>query len=382
MSLLADLLARIKQPQAKREIPPNLKDIVQSSSNKSSSKRKMVILSSILILFVVTGIAALLFVKQLEQSSDSSIAGPSTAGSPEPVIREVVRSVKPEIKTAQTGQPKKEDKINLPKGGDLLPETGKVNKETASEDTKKSFSKSPRVVPPPFVRAARPGAPASGAWGKGSADKKSEKSEEPPVKTNIQSAPKKANGSKTRDFHLYSARSHELNADYVKALADYKKALKADSENITIINSIAYVYLQLGIHDASISYSQKAIDINEEYVPALTNMGIALAKQNRPQEAEEYFRSALSVEPENPNVLLNLALLLEKQETYESAADYYGRLKRLGNIKGMFGLARIYERLGDTDRAVEHYKSIYVHDGIDEKTKIKVRQRIMQLKNH
>ena len=148
------------------------------------------------------------------------------------------------------------------------------------------------------------------------------------------------------------------------------------------MNSISFVYLQLGLHDASISHSQKALGINNEYVPALTNMGIALAKQDQLKKAEQYFQSALVLEPENRNVLLNLAILFEKQETYEDAAEYYRRLMGLGSIEGMLGRARIYEKQGKVDEAMQIYKNAFSLESIDKKTRSRIRQRIMLLMNN
>ena len=113
MSLLADLLSRIKEPQAKREIPPNLKNIVQSSSNKSSAKRKIVVLSIILVVFVLAGVAALFFVKHLEQSSGSRIAINEQDRTPEPVAPEALKVEKPEVKTVRTVQTQKPDSSSV-----------------------------------------------------------------------------------------------------------------------------------------------------------------------------------------------------------------------------------------------------------------------------
>jgi Tfp pilus assembly protein PilF len=331
MSLLADLLSRIKQPQAKRDIPPNLKNIVQSSSNKSSAKRKIVVLSIILVVFVLAGIAALFFVKQLEQSSGSSITITEQDHTPEPVAPEAVKVEKPAVKAVQTGQTQKTDSISVSQG--RVTPTEKIEKE-ADTNTASSV---------------------------------------PSVQEKL---------SKQRDLHLYSAREYELKSAYSQALAEYKKALEADSNNFSIMTSIAFVYLKLGNNYASISHSEKALEINSEYVPALTNMGIALAKQEQLKEAENYFLSALALEPENRNVLLNFAILLEKQGKNESSADYYKRLIGLGNIEGMFGLARIYERQGEIDKAMQVYKNASSHESIDEQTKTRIRQKIIRLTNN
>lgn len=361
MSLLADLLSRIKQPQPKREIPPNLKNIVQSSSNKSSNKRKIVLLAIILAVFVFAGVGALLFVKKLEQSSGSSIALTSPPISPEPVARESVKTGQPEIKASQAVQPEKASRPEL--------------------SVKKSFSKPLRPAQKPDD-TGRAVVQDVASENERSVEKQPESSHEISKETAKLPVREEEKRSKQRDLYLYLAREHELKSAHREALADYKKALETDSNNISIMNSIAFMYLQLGLHDASISHSQKALDIDNEYVPALTNMGIALAKLEEFTESENYFRSALTLEPENRNVLLNLAILLEKQGRNKSSADYYKRLTGLGDIEGMFGLARIYERQGEIEKATQVYRNASSHESLDEKTRNRIRQNIMRLINY
>ncbi len=391
MSLLADLLSKIKQPQAKREVPPNLKNIVQSSSNKSSAKRKIILLSVILVVFVLAGIATLLFVDHIEQPSENSMEPASQAGRPAPVLQQAVQTAKNEVKTLQSGQTQKESDDSLsnaavsPKDSSAagLKTDGKIVKK-AEAPAPGSYTWKPTSKVAQIAHALRRGQPSPGAWGKGTAQKQNETDQavEDTVKTQAPSTQKEEKNTRQRDLHLYSARDNELRKDYSRALADYQRALEADNENISIMNSIAYIYLHLDIIDSSISHSQKALDINNEYVPALINMGIALAKQDKQREAESYFRSALGIDPDNQNVLLNLAVLFETQGMYEPSENYYGRLTKFGNIEGALGLARIYEKQGETDKAVQLYTKVYSNESIDEKTKNKVRQRIMRLRPH
>ena len=180
---------------------------------------------------------------------------------------------------------------------------------------------------------------------------------------------------------LYSAGEHEMNNEYTKALANYKKVLEIDPDNITIINTIAFIYLELDLLQESITYARRALEINGNYTPSLINMGIVYAKSERAHEAEQYFMKALALEPHNRMVLLNLAILNERKSNYDDASAHYAELVRLGELEGLLGLARIYDAQGMIERAVEYYRRAYAHDAADDKTKVKVRQRIMLLIN-
>jgi len=81
--------------------------------------------------------------------------------------------------------------------------------------------------------------------------------------------------------------------DYQGALAGYKKALEIDKNNYVVMNNIAFIYLALGIIEESVNYSQQALGVNKDYVPALINLGIASAKSGDIPAAEKCFNQVL-----------------------------------------------------------------------------------------
>lgn len=55
MSLLSDILSKIKQPEPVREVPPGLRSTVISFQKKDSRKRRMILLGVIIILAIGSG---------------------------------------------------------------------------------------------------------------------------------------------------------------------------------------------------------------------------------------------------------------------------------------------------------------------------------------
>ncbi len=347
MSLLADLLSKIKQPQAKREVVPNLQNIVQSSARKTG-RNKIVLLSIILIIFIGAGVGVLLFINSLGQSSSDTIAlTPDIAKRP--------------IKSERI------PKAKLPASEKSVPTPDKI-----AAAIKEVIVKNPPSDKKEPVQSSPPAIVNNIVDTKVDAKEKSDTTEvvldEPSAEYN-------------HDALLYSAREHEMNREHIDALADYKKVLESDTNNITIINTMAVIYLELDMIQESIAYAHRALDINEKYTPALINMGIAHAKSEMARDAEQYFTRALALEPHNQMVLLNLAILNERKNDYENASVHYEELVRIGSIEGLLGLARIYDTQGMTEQAVQYYRRAYTHDSADDKTKVQVRQRIMVLKN-
>jgi Flp pilus assembly protein TadD len=354
MSLLADLLSKIKQPQTKRDVPPNLLNIVQSSARKSADRRRMILLASLFAVAVLAGISLVYFTRTLSERSESniSITPPRQAPVAEIDRRRMEKAAAdhPEI----SGSPES-----------LQPSEGKIasqGKETAA----------PAVVPP--VKQVSESHSAS-------PQKSSGKDLLPDLEQVIvkKETPNNIHNESEVDALLYSASEREMKKDYQGALANYKKALELDRNNYMIMNNIAYIYLSMGLFGESASYSKKALELNEDYVPALINIGIASAKSGDISAAEKYLDQALRLDTDNRNVQMNLAVFYELRMNYSRALEYFSKLANAGDVSGTLGLARIYEKQGKTEEALKLYRTVYAGNSLDNKTRAEVRQRIIAL---
>jgi tetratricopeptide (TPR) repeat protein len=354
MSLLADLLSKIKQPQTKRDVPPNLKNIVQTSAQKSASRRRIILLSVLFAVSTITGIFLVYFTRTLSEKSVSNIGAPARERA-ELTERQIQNkegntSGQPEIsKSAESVQPlKTKEPIQ-----DI-----KVGK--------------PEVVKPKKHEDVSQAAPGIGSRGK-------------EILPNLEQvivkkeSPNKSLSEFELDTFLYSAREHEMKNEYQGALLNYKKVLETDKNNFVIMNNIAYIYLKLGLTEESVRYSQMAFEINKDYIPALINLGVASAKSENISAAEDYFNNALKLDPNNQNVILNLAVLYERQRDYPKAYNYFSRLAKSGDLSGTLGLARVYEKQDKAEEALKLYKSAYADNSLNDKTRSEVKQRIIVL---
>lgn len=188
-----------------------------------------------------------------------------------------------------------------------------------------------------------------------------------------------APGASQKDAYLYRALEYETNRDYTGALAEYRKLLRMDNKNFTVLNNVAYIYLRMGLDKESILFSQMALAINSNYIPALINLGIAYAGADNISAAEYYLDKAYSLDPLDQTAILNIAILHERRKNNQEASRYYELLMKLGNTEGILGLARIYERQGRIEESLRFYRSIQAIDSIDQDIQRKVRRRIMVL---
>jgi len=351
MSLLADLLSKVKPASPGRDIPPNLKNIVHTSVKRSAYKRKIIFISVFLAVSIMSGILVIYYVRNL-----SGISG-----------KEVDMGTLPGPSIGVEGKPQSVSRAGSDQAVDTSTEVvAKADKQirTPSLELKEETDKQLTDYPKSALQES-------------SAEKI--KVEEP-VKTEEGSLTAHTEVERTdvfeRDALLYAARDYELKKDYSKALSIYKKILEMDKDNITVMNNIAYILLYFNLIEESIKYSQMAVDINNDYVPALINLGVAYTKHGDIAAAEGYLKRAFTLEPDNKSVILNLAIFYEKQKDNDTASKHYTKLIHLGDIGGYLGLARVYEKEGRIEEGLKIYKSIYSLDSIDDKTRIMVNQRV------
>lgn len=324
MSLLADLLSKVTHPESKRKIPPHLKDII---IRDSIQKKKIILISASFVAVIISGIVIVQLISSLTESSKKKVA-----------VKTEEARVKTEEERVVKLVPSKEDFVGTQK----VPVAEKIQPLKKTEEVK-ALKKD--TVP---ERLQKPPAPV----------KKEEPKPEAPKKKTIDTA--------LRDAHLYSARNYELKKDYSKALSEYRKVLEIDKDNFTVMNNMAYILLEMGLVNEAIKYSQMAVDKKKDYVPALMNLGIAYARiedttfgEESHRQAETYLKRALTIEPDNKTVILNLAIFYERKGDYPKALEYFLKLTGLADVTGSLGLARIHERQGRVEEALEIYKNIY-----------------------
>lgn len=355
MSLLADLLAKIKQPQSTREVPPNLQNIVYGAAGQSGKKKKIILLSLVFVGAITAGLFLVNYVKPL-LDSDSTISIPVT----EPPA--TVEEQQIEMKNDKTAKPvitaehkdRKAPKEADSKSADVISAPSPSKELSAKiEPSNKTIVKSSAPVPV----------------------KEKTQKEIIPKKVRSKSPNKKINTAK-RDAFLYRARKHEMNNNYAGALNSYKKALNLDRKNIAIMNNIAYIYLQLNLFEDATTFSSNALELNRDHVPSLINLAIAQARFGNYTDAYSYLDRAVKLEPDSKAVILNLAILNERQGNDSVALGYYSRLSNLGNTEGLLGKARIYDKTGKTGEAIMLYRQILSSTLPDDSVKKEIRQRI------
>jgi tetratricopeptide (TPR) repeat protein len=353
VSLLADLLSKVKYQGFKSDVPPNLKHAVLNSSEKYAVKKRIIFLSVLIFAAVVSGAGAVYImsfyartheikkpVRQIEKFQEHIIkSAPSIPSAAAPLPDDI------------TSEPAKEQ------AGGAGIQKEKTKKDAVVQRVKRQ-RKTLKKEGLPSVSE-----PKTDELFKDAGDKKRLPNE----------------NQLKRDAHISAAQTFESKRDYRNALASYKKALGVDPENHIILNNISSMLLRLDSYNEAVRYLKNALSIEKDYVPSLVNLGIAYAMLGNFAESESYLTKALSIEPSNVHALLNFAILHERRGDNDKAYSFFYKLSQMGNIQGYLGIARIAEKQGKLQDAVKIYREIMSMNGIEPGIKKFVDERLLHL---
>lgn len=378
MSLLADLLSKVKPSGRKGGVPPNLKKVVADLSGKRANRKKIITYSVLVFLSIAGGIGAMFFVdlylkpKAGTRTSDISIAElkkraqarlPSQAidqkQKKEETKKNTDRKITVESKPTVDKQEEVSGKI------EQMPKVVKKEPKEVSKEPPKEIEKQKEEKQEPDIK-----------------QEEIEKTDEPGESYEIAAKEPETRevAPLNKDLHLYMARSYENKRDYSKAFDSYKQVLDADPNNYLVMNNISGLLLHLESFEESIEYSEMALNVKKDYVPSLINLGIAHIKSGNLTAGEGYLLKVLSLQPTNKHALFNLALLYEKIGEYDRAYGLYKKLSRMKDTQGYLGLARIAEKQNRVSDAIILYTKLMSMDGIDPRIKKMANDRINMLR--
>ena len=361
MSLLADLLSRIKHKEQQGAIPPSLTQVVQRASNKQKVETRIKVIVLVALLLVASGFGTIYLTNRYLKSVSPALVGnrvqepeniqadqtPATeekapAAKAEKVVQQAT-AVQP-AKVAPVKETKKEEKSAA--------NASPVLKGTPIREEKKAFV-STEIATDHQQRDAAARADIG-------ALKKTVPSEKSGKTLDLDETSKNE-----KDVAIYTAKTYEQDNNYPQAIVHYKKALEKDPRNYLIMNNLANVLIKTGAFKESIQHSTDALAVHNNYVPSLVNLGVANIQLGNMTEGETYLLKAKSIEPSNKTVLFNLGLLYEKTSNYRESLVAFQRLADMKDTAGYLGVARILEKQGNRVEAEKKYKEILSMDNID-----------------
>ncbi|MEK6725259.1 MAG: tetratricopeptide repeat protein [Deltaproteobacteria bacterium] len=300
MSILSDILSRVKQQQPKRDVHPGLSSSVSAIKQEESRRRKILLFATIISIFTGLGLAAIYLTDRYALNKDSVTASQETRADG---INQTAMPVEP---TLPTTTPK------------IEPVAAPAKNKTHYVLTKPEAL--PAKHPTEAIESRKPEIPVE---------------MQHPVPIQEEHIP----GAKEQ--HIYAAVGYEKGDDLLSAASEYNKALEIEPDNYRIINKIAALLIKMGRHDEAAGYLKNSLNIRSDYIPALVNSAIVSAKTGENIEAENSLLKAISIDGTSQSALLNIALLYEREKRYDQARDYFSRLRKLGDKNGELGMQRL-----------------------------------------
>jgi tetratricopeptide (TPR) repeat protein len=129
----------------------------------------------------------------------------------------------------------------------------------------------------------------------------------------------------------YNERAHELvqQGKISEALNCYDEALEVNPNNDVILTDKAILLIRHERCEESLIFTKRAISINPEAVEAWVNMGLALDKLGRHQEASETLESAVLLCPYHAYAHAMLGTIYLKMDLNDRAAEQNRILKEI-----------------------------------------------------
>ena len=161
--------------------------------------------------------------------------------------------------------------------------------------------------------------------------------------------------------YIREAKNLEEAGNDAGALALYEKAFQTWPENGELAKRITYLALvKLGLNAKAAHYGQIAAELLPQDTEVALQAALSLANMERIQEAKSYFDFAVSGARPSRHALATYAAFSEQNGSNEMALALLARFEQLygTSMETMVSKARIYDKLGDTEKAAQEYQAI------------------------
>jgi tetratricopeptide (TPR) repeat protein len=137
----------------------------------------------------------------------------------------------------------------------------------------------------------------------------------------------------------------------------FEHAVNVTENNWLAHNNLGSALDREGRLEEALYHIKRALEISPEYADALYNLGMVLAKCGEKKKGIFYYRKSLEKDPDSIDSHLNLANMLVEQGKTEEAILHYRKVLRIDpeNSDTHNNLAVLYDNLGEIESVEFHY---------------------------
>ena len=162
----------------------------------------------------------------------------------------------------------------------------------------------------------------------------------------------------------FSTRSYFQIRHWENSTAVFKNAVKVTENNWLAYNNLGLALMREGkLNDAVLNY-KKALQIRPDYLTALDNIGIALHQLGRFEEALFYYSKALKIDPKHAGVHNNIANVLTALGKFEEAIKHYKKALLIEPefAEAHYNIANVLVTQGKLEKAEFQFKETIKKD--------------------
>ena len=140
----------------------------------------------------------------------------------------------------------------------------------------------------------------------------------------------------------------------------FRHALQVTERNYLAHNNVGAALDKQGRWDEALSEFRQALQVKPDYPEALNNLGAALTRQGHLDEAIGQFREALRLRPRYAEARYNLGAALQEQGRLDEAITQYQQALRLKPryADAHYNLGLALQRKGDLDGTVAEFQAV------------------------
>jgi tetratricopeptide (TPR) repeat protein len=147
---------------------------------------------------------------------------------------------------------------------------------------------------------------------------------------------------------------------YAEAIRHFQMALARAPERVDAMAGMAEALVATGRHAEAIALCRAAIAVQPDFAAAMSVLGLALAEIGDMEQAETASRRAVALAPNSPEFCFNLTQITKVRrgdqvlDALEAILPGAAFLSPREQCALHFGLAKVYDDIGEQDRAFSH----------------------------
>ncbi|XP_055386594.1 cell division cycle protein 23 homolog [Condylostylus longicornis] len=152
---------------------------------------------------------------------------------------------------------------------------------------------------------------------------------------------------------------YSIRCEHQKAITYFQRALKLNPQYLSAWTLMGHEFMELKNTNAAIQSYRKAVEIYKRDYRAWYGLGQAYEILKMHYYSLYYFKIAHQLRPYDSRMLVALGETFEKLEKSANAIKCYEKACNVGDIEGvaLFKLAYLHEKLGSIENAIPSYRS-------------------------